>query len=366
MIDVDSVIRKAEALCAKMPVRDISKETTLAYLKAFKRMWKSGHLDPLQDRIARNTFYHRRAALHFGGRLFLTGLIGNCLSAREQGDHDAEQRWAKLLLEVVQRLEFMFLLEPPVSDNVLPWERPPSRWHRSANAERERGQNSKKCVLQYLPDDWDTQLWDAAVAKKEWKYLDELAVHRIVPVRPEELMAGQRPIGWSPGVVVELRSAKCLAITFAPVKSHAGLYGTELTEICVDPTLLGGPGEYLAKRCNASGGSIVVSSESKNAVRKAMAKLGGKALPEIGDIVITPYVLRNQLIADLKATFGAGEEVAAAAGHCTDRTQARYGHIQHGRKREGYLSIKAARRPRCGNVERARHLSASKGLRKKK
>jgi hypothetical protein len=279
VIDVDSAIREAEALCAKMPVRDISKETTLAYLKEFKRMWKSGHLDPLQDRIALDTYYHRRAALLFGGRLFLTGLIGNCLSAREQGEHDAVQRWAKLLLEVVQRLEFMFLLEPPVPDNVLPWERPPSRWHRSANAERERGQNSKKCVLQYLPDDWDTQLWDAAVAKKEWEYLDELAVHLIVPVRPEELMAGQRPIGWSPGVVVELRSARCLAITFAPVKSHAGLYGTELTEICVDPTILGGPGEYLAKRCNASGGSIVVSSESKNAVRKAMAKLGGKALP---------------------------------------------------------------------------------------
>src|SRR5260221_7426332 len=62
---------------------------------------------------------------------------------------------------------------------------------------------------------------------------------------------------------------------------------------------------------------------------------------------------------------GGGEDVAAAAGHCTDRTQAHYGRVQHGRKRKGYLSITAARPPRCDNVERARQLSRAKGLRQK-
>jgi hypothetical protein len=88
-------------------------------------------------------------------------------------------------------------------------------------------------------------------------------------------------------------------------------------------------------------------------------------LPEVG-VAITPYVLRHQRLADLKATFGAGEVVASAAGHSTDRTQAKYGSVQHGRKLQGYVSITAARPPRCGNVERARHLPRSKGLREKK
>lgn len=149
-------------------------------------------------------------------------------------------------------------------------------------------------------------------------------------------------------------------ITFAPVKSHAGLYGTELTEICIDPRLLGAAARHLAARCEVAGGSIVVSTGSKNAVRKALGRLGSEALPEIGEVVITPYVLRHQLLADLKAIFGGGEQVAAAAGHCTDRTQARYGHGRLGRRRKGYLEIRAARQPRCANVERGRYLSRAR------
>ena len=58
---------------------------------------------------------------------------------------------------------------------------------------------------------------------------------------------------------------------------------------------------------------MVVSMESKKAVRKAIAALGRKALPET-DVTITPSVMRHQLIADLKATFGAGEELLLHRG----------------------------------------------------
>ncbi|MGL3108204.1 hypothetical protein [Bradyrhizobium sp. BR 1432] len=360
MIEIDSLVKKAEALCALLPVRDISHGTAKAYMKEFTRMWDAGDLDPLQDGIALDTYYHRRAALHFGAKQVLTGLLENYFSARKQRDELGEQRCAKALRKLVDRLEPILQLEPPMPENVLPWQHPPSRWHGSTNADRERGQDSKKNVLAYLPKDWDNRLWEAAAMKQAWEHLDALAVQLVVPVRPEELVPGARPSGWSPGVLVELRSANRLAITFTPVKSHAGLYGTELTEICVNPSVLGAAAEYLAARCEASGGSIVVSTNSKNAVRKALAKLGSKALPEIGDVVITPYVLRHQLIADLKAIFGGGDQVAAAAGHSTDRTQARYGHVRHGRKRKGYLGVKAARQPSCENVERARQLSRTK------
>jgi hypothetical protein len=81
------------------------------------------------------------------------------------------------------------------------------------------------------------------------------------------------------------------------------------------------------------------------------------ALPEIGDIVITPYVLRHQALADIKVTVGAGAEAAAAAGHCTDRTQVRYGRTEHGRKRKGFLGAKSLRQPRTSNVVRAHALA---------
>ncbi len=245
----------------------------------------------------------------------------------------------------------------------MPWERPPSRWHQCAGSDRQRGANSKKHVLADLPEAWDECLW--AATAEGWLYRDALAVHLLAPVRPEELVPGQRPNGWSHGVTVELRSSNRLAITFAPVKSHGGLYGTEITTIIIDPTIAGDAAAFLASRCAGEGGRLMVSIASKNAARKAIAALGRKALPELNK-TITPYVFRHQLIADLKATFGAGEEVAAAAGHGNDRTQAGYGCVQHGRKRKGHLAITSARKPRTGNVERGRQLSQTKALRRRR
>jgi hypothetical protein len=183
-----------------------------------------------------------------------------------------------------------------------------------------------------------------------------------VPVRPEETVPGDRPKGWSAGIILRLPEPRRLEITFMPVKSHGGRYGTELTTISVDPTIADEPAKYLAERCREAGGHMVVSVESKNAVRKAIKKLGEIAFPE-STVTITPSVMRTQLIADLKRTFGAGEKVAAASGHGTQRTQSKYGYLQHGRKRRGYIGIVSARTPRAGNVDRARQFSRDKASR---
>jgi hypothetical protein len=274
MIDIDDLIRKANGLIDLIPLREVSDGTAAAYRKTFLRMWNSGRLDPLQDGIALDTYYHRRAALHFGSRLFLTGARDQCLAAAANGDHATAERWARKLRRAIERLEPILLLEAPAPEDALPWQRPASRWHQSSNADRERGRDSKQGVLPLLPRDWDSRVWKEAVAKKNFVHLDAIATQMVAPLRPEELVPGDRPDGWSPGVLVELRSAKCLAITFAPVKSHKGLYGTGMTEICVDPNILGGAAQYLAARCQASGGRMVVR--------------------------------RHQIIADIKMTFGGG------------------------------------------------------------
>ena len=227
-----------------------------------------------------------------------------------------------------------------------------------------RGASSKKHILGKLSAGWDQQLWLKAV-EVGFAYLLPLAVHLTVPVRPEEQVPANRPNGWSAGVIVDLPDPRRLEIRFMPVKSHHGRYGTELTTVIIDPTIADEPAKYLAARCREAGGHLVVSVKSKNAVRKAIKILGEKTFPG-GHETITPSVMRHQVIADLKRTFGAGEEVAAASGHGTDRTQAKYGYLQHGRKRRGYIGIVSARTPRAGNIERAKLFSQGKGPRPEK
>ena len=110
---------------------------------------------------------------------------------------------------------------------------------------------------------------------------------------------------------------------------------------------------------------MVVTIGSKNAMRKTLARLGQHALPEYG-VVITPYVFREQAIADFKVTLGAGATVAAAGGQITDRTQSKYGNVAYGRKRKGLIGVESARTPRAGNVERAKQLAAERRLQSSK
>jgi hypothetical protein len=357
-MDIDDVLKRAEALCELIPERQVGTETGQTYRNEFVRMWNSNCLDPLQEDIALDTYYHRRASLYFGARELLLGVGNEYFAAVRGGDEVAARRWISQLRQGVERLEPILLLEPPVPECVLPFERPPSRWHTSSNATRERGQDSKESVLELLKDDpaWDSRFWNEVVNTKNLIHRDVIALHMVAPMRPEETVPGDRPHGWSPGVVLTLHTERCLSITFAPVKSQEGLFGTGLTEIRVDPVAYGEPARYLAARCKAAGDTIVICTKSKNAVRKAMAKIGKRALPELGNVMLTPYVFRHQLIADFKKTLGGGEDVAAAAGQGTDSTQSHYAGAAYGRKREGIISITALRRPRCGNVERARAL----------
>jgi hypothetical protein len=298
--------------------------------------------------------------LHSGASRLLAGLVLKIREATETQNADALRIWSEKLHNVLQLIEPAFALDPPAPPDTLPWNHAPSRWQFAEGEHRQRAANSKKHILAKLPIDWTERLWKAT--PEGWKYRDALAVHLVVPVRAEELVPGQRPSGWSPGIAIELHNIRHLALTFSPVKSHNGLYGTERTTICFDPVLIGGAAQHLADKCISASGRTIVSTPSKNAVRKALEDLATRALPEVSD-TMTPSVCRHQIIADLKTTLGGGEMVAAAAGHSTDRTQARYGNVQHGRMRRCYISVGAKRVPECRNVERARRFSRRAELR---
>jgi hypothetical protein len=355
-------IARAERCCARVPERIVSEKTAKGYMKTFLRMYEAGSLDPLAPGIAFDTYYYRRAALHFGGVAVIRELTEWVRAAVEQQDDAAVAKMTRKLQELVGVIAAAFDRAPPGEPNALPWEGPASRFHQMATeTTTERGANSKKHVLGKLPEGWDGELWSTAI-KMKFRYLAQLAVHLTVPVRQEDMVAGDRATGWSAGIILRLSGPRRLEISFMPSKSHGGRYGTELTTVTVDPTIADAPAKYLADLCREAGGHMVVSVKFKNAVRKAIKTLGEKALPE-SDVTITPSVLRHQVIADLKKTFGAGEAVAAASGHGTERTQSKYGYLQHGRKRRGYIGIISARSPRAGNVERARQFSRDKAPR---
>lgn len=367
-MNVQDVIMRAQACCERVPHRNISKQTRQAYERQFSRMWEEGNLDPLCADIARDTYNFRRAALHTGGRLFLQAKIADCIAAGDRRDAVAARHHARELLHAVEQIDKVLDLEPPLSDDASPFALPASRFRQAETANRRRGLNSKKHDLAKLPEGWDLMLWDTAISEayEKWPYREALAVHMIAGVRPEELVPGMRPVGSSPGVQVELRSARCLAITFMPSKSHRGLFGTGVTTICIDPTIASRPAAFLAVRCRLSANHrINVSISSKDAVRKAINRLGRDALGEL-TVSITANTIRHQVLADLKATFGAGETVASAAGHSTERTQAKYGAVQHGRVLTGYISITSLQPPRRGNVQRAHDLRQRKPPRNEK
>lgn len=353
-MDVIDLLNRASVLLAQVPARPIAPETLEAYKRDFRRMWHAdGDLDPLRPGDAIDTYYHYRAALHCIGAEMLKMTVQDCVAAIDSGEGAAIRAAALKLRKAVSRLEPAFALEPPQPTDLPLWDRAPSRWRALNKTGRRRGKNSKRNLLKELPRDWDRLIWHEVPA--DWPYRDALAVLLTVPVRSEELVSGERPAGLSPGVVLELPASDRMTISFMPVKSHGGLYGTQLTTFVIDSAIADEPVHYLAQRCRTEGGRLVVSVKSKNALRKAMTLLGKKALPNVREN-ITPNVSRHQLLADLKVTFGAGEAVAAAAGHGTDRTQAHYGHYQRGRQRRGYIDIVTARRPRTGAVDRVRQL----------
>jgi len=369
-VNVRNLLERTRACCDRIPKREVSPNTLDAYLGEFERMLATGNLDPLRPRSSRHTYYFSRAAFHTAARITLINLFWGCYDAAERGDADLALEYARRLHRVLIPVEKSLALEPPCEPGVLPFENGPSRWkpiqaeqteeceesegdQGGKKEESEGAQGGKKNVLAVLHKrggDWTRELWDGA--SKGWPYQAALAVCLIAAIRPEELTEGLRNDVHRLGVRLSMKENE-LSIEYTPAKSHRGRYGTGRTTITVDWTIIGGPAQCLADLC--AGGCQVVTIASTDAFRKALVRLGERVFRDVA-VSITPYVVRNQVVADLKATYGAGREVAIAAGHGTDKTQSHYGHQQHGRKLVGYMRIEAAREPRTGSIDRARQL----------
>jgi hypothetical protein len=358
--DMDYVeIQKRTAACiGGLPKREVRLTTRTDYRKTFARMLREPTLDPLSPGIAFDTYQHRRAAMHWGSRVVLERVHKVLEAAISRDDIRAARLAAAILVRLLSRIEPALQLDPPLQEGASALQSGPSRWKAAAGPHPERGAHSKRHVLGLLPPQWDESVWQKALEiwtdPSDQQDRNALAVRLLVPVRSEDFVPGERAHGWSEGVAVKLRSPHRLDITISPAKSHNGKYGTGITVAKIDPTKAGDAASYLAARCGD--GAIVISLVAKEASRKKLMRLGQIALPGC-DVTITPNVFRNQAIADWKATVGAGIAVAAVCGHCTERTQAKYGYVQHGRRRHGLLGVSSKVTPESGNIARTFELS---------
>ncbi|MBR0994531.1 hypothetical protein JQ580_27825 [Bradyrhizobium japonicum] len=353
-MDYAALVQRTEELIGRLPDRQVSATTGKRYRRTLANMLREPVLDPLLPGIAKGTYYYRRAAMYWASRSVLVRLCSGLEIARLRNDVGAARSCAAVLVRLLSRIEPVVEIDPPLEEGAAALKSSASRWEAANGPHPVPGANSKLHVLGELPPAWDDTVWQKALETwtdaSDLADLDALAVRLLVPVRSEDMMPGERGSGWSEGVLVKRRSAHRIDITIAPAKSHGGKFGTGITVVKINPAVAGGGASYLAERCDGEG--LVVSLHSKDASRKKLLRLGKIALPGC-HVNITPYVFRNQVIADLKATLGAGVAVAAACGHCTDRTQAKYGRVQHGRRRRGLIGVASEKVPQTGNVARA-------------
>jgi hypothetical protein len=353
-MDYAALLQRTEELIGRLPDRQVSATTEKRYRRTLANMLREPVLDPLLPGIAWGTYYYRRAAMYWASRSVLVRLCSGLKVARVRNDVGAARSCAAVLVRLLGRIEPVVEIDPPLEEGAAALQSSASRWDAANGPHPVPGANSKLHVLGDLPPAWDDTVWQKALETwtdaSDVADLDALAVRLLVPVRSEDMMPGERGSGWSEGVLVERRSAHRIDITIAPAKSHGGKFGTGITVVKINPAVAGGAASYLAERCE--GEVLVVSLHSKDGSRKKLLRLGKIALPGC-HVNVTPYVFRNQVIADLKATLGAGVAVAAACGHCTDRTQAKYGRVQHGRRRRGLIGVASEKVPRTGNVARA-------------
>lgn len=350
------ILVRAEACLAELPEPTASGKTLEAYWKTFLRMLAEPVVDPLRPGDARDTYNHRRAALYAGAWRMLSDLLRDFRRAARDEDVPGVHARARALVELLDRLEPALELEPPLANGSPAIGLPASRWAAQAGKKPKRGKGSKKFDLRKLPRDWLDRLWEGT--PPDWPYRSALAVAVLVPCRPVEFAPHEAEVPC--GIEISLPERRRLEIRMLPAKSHDGRYGSGGHVVVLDPALAGPAAAYLADLCRENpGASLRVEVPGTNGFRKALARLGAQVFPDL-EVVISGYLIRAQVIADMKATYGAGAEVAVLGGHCTDRTQASYGRVEHGRARRGIMSVRAARTPRTGHAARGAALAEAR------
>lgn len=350
------MLRRAARIVARIPERKVASNSRAVYERAFERMLASGSLDPLVGPDARDSYHVRRSALHYVVRRRLISLVDAIQKAA------LAENVPKVQALLGEMLPLLNLAEAPLEDHPAFFSAPTfttvSPWRSKKGAKPVRGAGSKRHSLGKLPQGWRELVWKAIPAVSA--YRDVVAALCLCPARPVEFSTARDDGHPGLGVLVEKREGQLL-FTTTPAKSHGGKYGSGGSTVTVAIAAGGAPADDLAKLCDAAGGAIRLKIDSTDALRKAISR----AAKRIGlRVPVSPYSFRAQWVSDAKSTFGAGDAVAAGAGHLSLRSQSSYGRVEHGRRGGGGLvathAVRRATKPATPISERLDDLKANR------
>ena len=178
----------------------------------------------------------------------------------------------------------------------------------------------KRKSLRGLPQDWRTQMVDAAPspACREWMLLMAVA-----GVRPEEIAKGIAVQPIADGVQLKIKGAKI----------DRGHGQPERVVTVHGPLAL-----MLAER-----GERTIKAPSANSVSVAAGRLGRTVFGDRRSNPVSAYSFRHQFASDLKASGLDGLTVSAILGHSVDDTKKQYGTSKQARGLQTTRLISATR-----------------------
>ena len=285
----------------------VSEKTSRTYERAAARRidMRSPELGQLMDGVSARSWHATRAALLHVAATRYVELRRACDQAQKDGDLERAARAAVLArraVDVIRRVE---------------------------NAERPELDRKRATKRGSLPKamDWQARIWDAATPVQR----PAVAVLWASGCRPAELEAGvdvirrDRPDG---RILIELR------IPGAKVTGHSG---QPMRHIAID----GKSPQGAALLAALDGRMSMTIQRGARRLNADFADLRSRT-----GLKVSPYSMRHQVAANLKAQFGSNkaEKVAEAMGHVTTRSQSRYGSTRQAQQSgSGVLAVRAIR-----------------------
>ncbi len=306
-----ALVKAARAVLQELPERVVSENTAKKYASLTANL-RATRKRPEEAAGTRRSYYVYRAALNY----VLPLQIRECLrtadrlaKAKDRGGWWAEVLRIRELLQTFQRY-----LPDPNGERIRSGER--------SNVPLPRGASrSKRKGLRKLPEDWRDRLW--RVVPSGSKYRSAIATSLLTGVRPAEL---------AKGVDIRLSESGDLIFDIRGAKTQGGRYGQAARRLIVSAT--GPVGTYLKSMIDEKQG-IAISIRSPRLFGNQLSAFAKKCWPKRSQRV-SPYTIRHQFAADLKA-MGDADAVSMALGHAVADTAQHYGTARQARSGGGKL-----------------------------
>lgn len=251
--------------------------------------------DAITDTNSKNTYFLRLAAARYK---WLSEISDSCETATNSANTENKDSQYKMHLNLIHS-KVANLLELELT---------------SLNEKKPR--KSKRTLLGKLPSDWREQLCKRMQNSKYWS---AALIAATCGCRPSELVAGinieQLKIAGEKFLIFRIKGSK--------VKNGQGQAVRKiLFPLKNAPSLI----STLAEQVSENSSAVTIQIESAKNFTVAITRTAAEIWPKIPGV--SAYCLRHQSASDFKSSSLTVEQVAAALGHASTRTQKFYGQRQ--------------------------------------